>query len=145
MANYQLILVSVAQPHQAHGSAISTEAIRPGHIIENVAAGTCKKNTRVVSGAVPRRIALHNAEEGKTVDDVWASGSRVKYKDCLPGDLVQVVLKAGSTAVVEELLRADATGCVLDSGATAPYCHALEALDLSGSGAVDTLILVRLL
>lgn len=145
MATYQLIPVSVQRPHLDHGSAISTEEIKPGHIVENVAAGTCKKNTRVVVGAVPRRIALHNAEEGKTVDDAWASGYRVKYKDCLPGDEVQCMLKAGSTAVKEELLRADATGCVLDSGSTAPYCHALETLDLSASGAVDTLILVRLL
>lgn len=145
MARPELIEVAVALPFQGVGDAVSSEAITPGHIVENVAAGTCKKNTRVAAGTVPRRIALQNREEGKTIDDVWAIGARVKFQDFMPGDIVQLMLKAGATATVELLLRVDNTGCVTSAGSNAPYCHAVEALDLSASGAVDTHILARLL
>lgn len=145
MARPELIEVAVALPFQGVGDAVSSEAITPGHIVENVAAGTCRKNTRVAAGTVPRRIALQNREEGKTIDDVWASGARVKFQDFMPGDIVQLVLKAGVNAANEALLRVDNTGCVTTAGSNAPYAYSVEALDLSASGAVDTHILARLL
>jgi hypothetical protein len=95
-------------------------------------------------GTVPKAIAVE-AFPQRTVNDAYAIGENVQFRYLQSGDKVQLVLKAGANAAVQGVLRVDNTGCVLASGTNDPVAHALQALDLTAEGAVDTLIEARLI
>jgi hypothetical protein len=137
---YQTIAVK-ARPDFRTGEAISSAAIKPGMVVEPVAAGTVRPNQVVTAGLTSRTIALEDLYTGGTVTTEYASGARVRWGIFLPGDEVQLLLKASEVAVVQGVLRLDNAGRAVVAGSDAPFARALEAKTPSA----DELIWARLL
>ena len=130
---------------------IAAGAITPGHLIEMDSAG--KVVVHNSEGAYAERlIAIEDALQGKTVTDAYASGALVPTHVGAPGDVVQMFLKAGENVAIGADLISAGDGSLIaaasvSSGVTIEQTigKATEALDLSASGAVKTLLAVRLL
>ena len=118
---------------------ISSAALSPGHIIEIVAAGTCKKST--LTANQPRYIALNDSGTGQAVGTAYGSGDRIKIGSFLPGDWVYVLCPTGLTITAEGVLYLDGAGRLTTVTTNAAFARAKEGATTSG----DTLILVELL
>lgn len=132
---------------------IAAEAITPGHLCERTTAGTVRKHASAGGTVGPVMVALGDELQGKEIGDAYASGARVFLVIPQRGDKVYMWLNAGETVSIGErlesngdgLLRAEATGSNASTSNQRIVAVADEALDLSGSGAVDTRILVEIL
>lgn len=118
---------------------VSSAALSPGHIIEIVAAQTCKKSTYTANQ--PRYIALNYSAVGQAVDTAYASGDLIQIGVFLPGDEVWVMAPTGLTIALEAVLYLDGAGRVTTVTTNAAFCRAKAAYTTSG----DTLVLVELL
>lgn len=131
--------------------------ILPGYMIEKNADGEYQRNSGAAV-ACEALIAVEDDFRGMTVegdlpsDGVVAGGSAVGYiaadlirfHICQPGDVVQLVLKAGETATDDSFLTSNGDGTVQVQTSTEDKTFkAMEEIDLSGSGAVDTFIKAR--
>jgi hypothetical protein len=131
--------------------ALAVAAISPGHLVEITSAGKFQVHS-TEGGYLERMVAIEDANQGRDISTDYSTGERVSANIELPGNEVQLMLKAGETAVIGSKLISGGDGTVIvngseDSATTVKQigATALEALDLSGSGAVDTLIRARLL
>lgn len=133
--------------------AAATEAISPGMLVEIVAANTVKKHASAGQNVLPM-VALEDELQGKGVDDDYASGDKVQVWIPRRGDIAALLLAVGENIAVGDFLESDGAGAVAkhtaSSAGAAEYPasivgQALEAKDLSTSGAVATLVLVRIL
>lgn len=122
--------------------------LSPGNILVVNSAGKAAKNT--TEGADGELlVARENYINGKTIDDAYAVDDTVIAGVLQRGAQAQVILKAGENVAVGEYLIFDDAGRVIaessaGSGVTAKRKFvATEALDLSDSGDVDTLISAR--
>ncbi|MHA1344968.1 MAG: hypothetical protein ACTSO3_01075 [Candidatus Heimdallarchaeaceae archaeon] len=126
-------------------------AITPGHLIEKVAAGTCQKHS-TEGGVAMRMFAEIDALQGNTLDDDYAAAALVAVNLEHIGNDCQAFLKAGENVTIGEKLISAGDGTLIAAGSVSSgttvadnVATAQEAKDLSGSGAVDTLIKVRIL
>lgn len=128
--------------------------IYPGMLLDRKPDGTGAPYVRphqVVGGRGACRIATEQVlNQGGTVDTVYALGDIVRYHEAKPGDIVKVLLLAGQVAVIGSKLISHGDGkftvsADVDTNITlqTAYGEADVALDLSASGAVDTLIPMR--
>lgn len=118
---------------------LSSAILSPGHIIEIVAAGTCRKST--LTANQPRYIAMNNSSIGQAVGTAYASGDRIEIGVFLPGDEVYVMCPTGLTITLELPLHLDGAGRATTVTTNAAFARAKEAVTTSG----DTLVLVELL
>ena len=118
---------------------ISSAILFPGHIIEIVAAGTCRKSTFTANQ--PRYIAINNSAVGQSVGTAYASGDRIEIGVFLPGDQVYVLCPTGLTITLELILHLDGAGRATTVTTNAAFARAKEAVTTSG----DTLVLMELL
>lgn len=95
-------------------------------------------------------VALEDVLQGKTVSDVYSSGSLVSYLIPVAGAEVNVLIEAGQDIAVGDKLISAGNGKFkessdIDSGEVLDQILfiATEACDLTGSGAVDTLCSAR--
>jgi hypothetical protein len=123
-------------------------AVKPGHIVKDLAAGITPHAVEGGRGMVA--VAIEDALQGKTVDDAYANGSKVQFNIQRPGTKFQGILKVGENVAKGDALISDGTGCLIaetsaSSGTTVQQImgYADEALDLTGSDAVDHFIAVR--
>lgn len=127
---------------------VGSGAIKPGMLLEKfTSSGDVKVKAHSTSGGFAERaVAVEDALQGKTVDDAYTSGDRVSYLLGKPGDVVQMILNAGEDVDVGDQLISNGDGTVIKATGTPKQIigSAEEAKDLSASGAVDTLIAVRL-
>lgn len=130
---------------------VAAGVIKPGHFIETDASGTVVVQSSE-GGICERMLATEDSLQGETIDDSYASGDPVRTRHCVPGDVVFAWIKAGETITIKEDLIAAGDGTLkaydnVTSGVTIydTPAKAIEAIDLSGSGAVATRIAVRIL
>jgi hypothetical protein len=135
-----------------HEEALAGEAgIYPGMLVSlNSAGAVIMHATEGGRGEVA--IAMEDALQGKTVDDVYTNAEIVSYGIPVTGAVFNVLLQAGETAIIgSELISAGngkfkvdtnvSSGVTID--AKGRMLIAEEALDLSASGSSDTLIAAR--
>jgi hypothetical protein len=132
-----------------HVEGEATTTIAPGMLLEVDSSGRdqlAAHNT--ANGFAERLFAVEDALRGRTVDDGYVSGDLVSAHLVDPGSEVQAFLDAGENASIGDFLVAAGSGTLQVVGTSAnehPIAVALEALNLSGSGAVPTLMDVRVL
>jgi len=103
-------------------------------------------------GRAERAIAMEDALQGKTVDDVYTIATICTYCLFLPGSEANVLIEAGQDLDIGTELISAGNGKFkalsdLESGETADQVIAISmaALDLTGTGDADTLSPVRFL
>jgi len=118
-------------------------AITPGWLLERTATGV---KAHATAGAKAQRIfAIEDENQGKEIDDDYASAARCFFKNFRPGDLVYALIKEGENIAIGDWLvsggdgslaeaLADSSGTIFEQDCVAV---ALEALDLSGSSGED--------
>lgn len=120
------------------GEALAGGAISPGDLIAKNSAGAV-----VVHGTASAKTAKLIAREleitGKGLSDNYASADQVIYWNARSGDEYYMFLQAGEDVAIGDLLESagDGTLQAVTTGGE-PLFEAVEALDLSGTGAVDT-------
>lgn len=130
---------------------VAAGAISPGHLL------TINSDDKVTvhsteGGIAGRAFAEIDALQGNTLDDDYAADDLVSINVEIPGSECQAFLQAGQTAIIGSNLISAGDGTLIvdgteTSGTTVRQvvAIAMEAEDLSGSGAVDTLIRVLVL
>lgn len=125
--------------------------ITPGHLLE------IDSDSKVLvhateGGWASLTFAEIDALQGEVLTDAYAADALVACNVELPGNHIQAFLQAGEDVAIGEKLISGGDGTLIaygseDSSTTVRQiiAVALEALDLSGSGAVDTLIEVHLM
>jgi len=134
-----------------HEEANAAEALNPGHLVEIDSSGEVQKHA-TEGGLAERLFAKEDALQGKTVDDAYAADDVVSIHAALPGDNVWAYLQAGQNVAIGDKLISGGDGTLIEDGQEGSattvrqaVAVALEALDLSASGAVDTRLAVRVL
>ena len=130
--------------------ALAAAAISPGHLIEENSAGKFRVHS-TEGGRASLLVAVEDALQGNTIDDDYAADDLVSANVELPGNEVQMYLAAGENVAIGAELISAGDGTLIANGSessgvtvAAIVAVAREAEDLSGSGAVDTLIRVML-
>jgi hypothetical protein len=134
-----------------HEERVSAGVLSPGHLL--VVNSTDKVVVHATEGGVAERLfAKEDALQGKTVSQAYASGDVVSILVAAPGDEVQAILKAGEDVDIGDILISAGDGTLIEEGSEGSgvvvkqrVAVAIEAVDLSGSGAVNTFIAVRVL
>ena len=131
--------------------ALAAGTITPGHLIEEDSSGEFQVHS-TEGGYASRLFAEVDALQGNTLDDDYSADDLVSANVELPGNEVQAFLKVGENVAIGATLISAGDGTLIaegsaSSGVTVKQIIAIarEAEDLSGSGAVDTLIRVILL
>ena len=130
--------------------AVAAGTITPGMLIEEDSAGEFQAHS-TEGGRASLLFAEVDALQGNTLDDDYSADDLVSANVELPGNEVQAFLKAGENVSIGDELISAGDGTLIangseSSGVTVAQIIAVarEAEDLSGSGAVDTLIRVML-
>lgn len=125
--------------------------LSPGHLVEKTSADLVQKHS-TEGGDAELAFAVEDALQGKTIADVYAVSTRVFYHLQHVGSEVQAFLKAGENVVIGAKLVSAGDGTLIAEGSVSSgvtvkrvVAIATEALDLSASGDVDTLMDVRVL
>lgn len=125
--------------------------ITPGNLIEETSAGKLQKHS-TEGGFAALLFAEVDALQGNGLDTDYAADVLVSANVELPGNEVQAFLKAGENVSRGDKLISAGDGTLIADGSEISTTTvkqiigiAREALDLSGSGAVNTLMRVMLL
>lgn len=131
--------------------AVAHAALSPGHLIEMNSDGEVLKHA-TEGGYAERMVAVEDALQGNTTADAYAAADKVFFNRYYPGAKCQMYLKAGENVAIGDKLISAGDGTLIANGSEASgttvrqiVAIAAEALDLSGSGAVATLMDVRIL
>jgi len=136
-----------------HEEALSAaaSAIKPGHLIEELAAGTVQEHSGTALNA-QKLFALADPTLGKTIDDVYAVASLVRFGAFSSGQKVFGRVAVGSVAIVKgDALQSNGDGTVEklvtdtatdDTQRDSIVGYALEAIDNSG-GSAEVFIKLR--
>lgn len=130
--------------------ALASAEVKPGMLLELDSDGKVKPHA-TQGGYAERAVAVEDALQGDTVSDTYASGALVSFNLEAPGAECQMLLEAGQNAAIGERLISSGNGKLICENAETSVniqqliAVALEALDLSQTGDVDTLIRVRIL
>lgn len=131
-----------------HEEALAHETITPGMLIEKISTGKVQKHS-TDNGHAQLAIAVEDALQGNTITDDYSEDDLVSYHIQARGTRFQGILVAAGTAVViGGQLVSDGAGrlqAVADGSGVEKQiiAYAEEAVDLTGSGDVDTLIACR--
>lgn len=129
-----------------HNEALTAaaSAIKPGHLVEELAAGTVQEHSTAASNA-QKLFALTNLANGGTIDDAYAVGETCRYGAFHSGQRVFGRVAVGSVAIViGDALQSNADGTVEllatdtatdDTQRDSVVGYALEAVDNSGGSA----------
>lgn len=125
-------------------------AIKPGYLIQRRTVGgsvVVQPHSRSGGRDVVRVATEQPLNAGGTVDTAYAAGDIVREHVAAPGQIVLMVLKSGVKADAGTVLVSNGDGRLTISTALSsqvatedPVGEAFEALDLTASSAVDTLI-----
>lgn len=134
MAHRTIVLKGTPRYEEARASGI----VKPGYLIKEVSGGTVTFHS-TAAGKAARKFATEDALQGKTVADAYAVGDLVPHVDAKMGDEIAVVLAAGETVVEGQGLESAGNGKLRAVTSGEIIAYAREALDLSDTGAEDTL------
>jgi hypothetical protein len=94
-----------------------------------------------VGGA--KLVAIEDSLQGRTIDDNYASGERVRFIQALPGSKLYMRLAAGESVTQDEYLTSNGDGTLkVAGGSDAKDFLAAETVDNSDTGATVTRIRV---
>ena len=131
--------------------AVAAATISPGMLIEKTSAGKYQAHS-TEGGRALLRFAEVDALQGNGLDTDYSADDRVTAVVEEAGNSVQAFLKAGENVAIGAKLISAGDGTLIaeasaSSGVTVKQviAEAYEAKDLSGSGAVATLMRVTLL
>ena len=123
--------------------AAASTAIKPGHLVEELAAGTVQEHSGAGLNA-QKLIALTDLPTGGTIDDVYTVAATVRYGAFHAGQKGFLRLAASAAAVViGKALESDGDGTVRilttdtatdDTQRDSIVAYAVEAVDNSGGG-----------
>lgn len=119
-------------------------AILPGNLIETTSANALQKHA-TAGGFAEVIFAQEDALQGKTVDDAYAADDPVTAYILPPGSLTLARLLAGHNYTPATKLISDGAGRLKPTtgSPTKIIGSPIRAVDLSASGAVDTLVEIR--
>ena len=130
---------------------IANAAITPGHLVELMTTGKVRVHA-TEAGYAERAWAVEDALQGNAIDDAYAAADLVSINLVQPGAEVYAYLKAGEDVDIGDKLISGGDGTLIANGSETSgttveqiLAVALEAEDLTGSGAVATRIQVRVL
>lgn len=130
--------------------ALAAEIIKPGYLIEETSAEKYQAHS-TEGGRAERIVADIDTLQGNGLSDSYAVGDLVAACVENPGNEVQMFLKSGENVVVGDELISAGDGTLIKNGSEASgitvkqvVAWAREAKNLTGSGAVDTRIAVRM-
>lgn len=118
-------------------------AITPGMLIERTSADKVQKHSSS-AGLAAKMFALEDALRGRAVGTDYDAADLVGCLIGQSGTKVNALLYAGTSYTIGNTLESNGDG-TLKVGTTNPIAKCTEALDLSSSGAVNTLSEVELL
>jgi len=130
--------------------------ITPGMLLELTDANLVQAHSGASEPVYPM-FALEDELQGKGIDDVYDASAKVQVWIPTRGDEVNAILAAGENVVVGDFLESDGHGrlqkwvpevAVSSASPVNPspiVGIAIEAKDLSGSGATDARIQVKIL
>ena len=130
--------------------AYAAAGITPGHLIELTSANKVRKHS-TEGGVAEAYFAIENALVGKTIDDAYITNDVVMGYLAAKGDVVNAYIQAGQNIAIGDKLISAADGTLQELGteATGTVVRtvvgvAMEAANLTDTGAVATRILVRI-
>jgi len=133
-----------------HSEAVAEAAISQGHLIELTSSDT----VQVHSGAglvAEVNFAVEDALQGNTVSDAYAADDIVMSHLAKRGDEINALITAGQDISIGDKLASAGDGTLSDvttlatAAGVVVVAVAIEAVDLSATGAVATLAAVRVL
>jgi len=135
-------------PYAQFEEALASGTVKPGHLLEltDASADTVKAHA-TAGGFSERAFALEDALQGNDVDDDYSAADRVQYVLAQPGDIVFAWIVAGEDISKGDQLISSGDGTLKETTGTPSQiiAVALEDLDLSASGAVNTRLACRVL
>lgn len=121
---------------------LAAAELYPGHLIEETSAGKFQKHS-TAQGVAERIVAVEDALQGNTISTAYAADALVSANIETPGNQVQMFLKAGENVAIGAKLESAGDGTLQAVTTGTVIAVAVEAKDLSASGAVATLMSVR--
>ena len=133
--------------------AVASGTVTPGMLLEMTSATADTVKAHASPGGYAERIvAVEDALQGGIVTDDYATTAHVTYHVMDAGAVANMLIAAGENIAKGDELISEGTGMLLENGSEGSGVTvyqvigiAMEACDLSASGAVDTLCAVRLL
>lgn len=125
--------------------AVASTVILPGHLCEQI-AGLLLQPHSTAGGSAEIIVAQEDGLQGKTVSDSYAAAAPVNAYIPVRGSLELMILKAGFAYTTATKLISAGDGTLKPTTGT-PLTFIgtpIAALDLSASGAVNTLASVRI-
>lgn len=142
--------IVVAGPVRREEGLVSA-AFSPGHLVELTTAGKWQKHA-TEGGIAERAFATEDALQGKIVSDAYVADNVAQVAIAQSGTVLYGMLKASQNVAINAKLISAGDGTLIADGQEDSLTTvrdviavALEALDLSASDAVDTLIKLRVL
>lgn len=122
----------------------AASAILPGALIEEISAGTVQYHS-TAGGFAEKMFAQEDALQGNTALTTYATADQVQIAVERSGNLGQAILKAGSNYTKGLKLISSGDGSLKPTTGSPTQIIAVvaEAVDLSASGTVNTLGIVR--
>lgn len=131
------------EPVNNEALAAASSAIKPGHLVEELAAGTVQEHSGAGLNA-QKLVALTDTPVGGTIDDAYAVAATVRYGAFNTGQKGFLRVAASASAIViGNVLESDGDGTVRIATADAAtdtaqrdaiVAYAVEAVDNSGGG-----------
>jgi hypothetical protein len=117
----------------------------PGHLIAPRADGTYLPHT--TAGAKTGSLfACEDSFQGKTINDAYASGDLIQIYVAEEGDVINAWLPVGQNVTPASYLTSNGDGTLkVASGGDIKMFQPLESINLTGSGASNSRIRVRVL
>ena len=123
---------------------VAASTITPGMLIEFTSADKFQAHS-TEGGRALRLFAAEDALQGNTVTDDYSADDRVQGNVEHVGNVVNALVKAGEDIAIGDELISAGDGTLIENGSETSGTTvaqvvgiALEAQDLSGSGAVNT-------
>lgn len=129
-----VILLKSPYSRLEEGVVATGQTIKPGNLVDLNSSGEIINHAGAAGANVARRFATEDmlTYEGKTIADSYAQGSRISYREFLPGDEIQVWLESGFNAAIAAKMESAGDGSLQAASTGMGIAQAIEAVDASG-------------
>lgn len=128
-----------------HEELRAAATITPGMLLDTNSAGSAIPHG-TAGGRAENMFALEDALQGRTIDDDYASGELVQVGIARSGDVVFGWLNTGEQCSPDDFLASNGDGTLrVVTGSDNAIGKALEAIDLTDTGAENGRVRVRIL
>jgi hypothetical protein len=126
-----VILLKSPYSRLEEGTVAAGQTIKPGNLIDFNSSGLIINHATAAGTSAARRFATEDMllYEGKTIADSYAAGSKISYREFLPGDEIQAWLEAGLNAAVGAKLESAGDGSLQALTTGKALVQAIEAVD----------------